>query len=164
MGKSIRALMVAAALAVSLAVVLPAAAFAYWPVADRYAWVSQGYWSGHKAYDIAAPSGTHIMPIWGGRVVFAGWKSNDCGGRQVWVYNGNGVYTTYYHMSKITSWVGEWVASQKTTIGHVGESGCATGPHVHVEVWHGKPWASGSYRVSPWYSIDRGSWLPYRYR
>ena len=32
-----------------------------------------------------------------GKVVFAGWKSN-CGGYQVWVSHGNGLYSAYYHL------------------------------------------------------------------
>ena len=159
MRKSIRALVAAAI----VALILPAAVLAHWPVANRYSWISQGYWSGHKAYDIASPLGTRIVPVRSGRVVFAGYRS-DCGGRQVWINNGNGLYTAYYHMSQIDSWKGEWVTDQTTTIGRVGESGCATGPHLHVEVWRGYPWASGSYRINPWYYIDSGYWLPYRYR
>ena len=159
MRKSIRALVAAAI----VALILPAAVLAHWPVANRYSWISQGYWSGHKAYDIASPLGTRIVPVRSGRVVFAGYRS-DCGGRQVWINNGNGLYTAYYHMSQIDSWKGEWVTDQTTTIGRVGESGCATGPHLHVEVWRGYPWASGSYRINPWYYIGSGYWLPYRYR
>lgn len=153
----------ALAAAILVAIVIPAAVLAHWPVTDRMAYVSQGYWSGHRAYDLAAPLGTEIVPIRNGKVVFAGWKSN-CGGRQVWVNNGNGLYSAYYHMSSIQSWKGEIVTDSVTHLGRVGESGCATGSHLHVEVWRGYPWASGSYRVSPWTYIDSGVWLPYRYR
>jgi len=52
----------------------------------------------------------------------------------------------------------------QTRLGRVGKSGCAQGTHVHVEVWRGFPWASGSYRVDPWKYINSGTWLPYRYR
>ena len=157
--KWIRAL-VAASL---VAIILPAAVLAHWPVEDRYSYVSQGYWSGHPADDLAAPYGTPVVPLRSGTVVVARWVSN-CGGYQVWVSHGNGLYTAYYHLSRITSYRGEHVYDSTTVIGRVGESGCATGPHTHVEVWRGWPWGSGSYRVNPWTYIDSGTWLPYRYR
>jgi murein DD-endopeptidase MepM/ murein hydrolase activator NlpD len=120
---------------------LPAAAT--WPVATRDSYVSRGYHSSHRADDLAADRGDRIVPIGSGRVVFAGWKSN-CGGYQVWVSHGDGKYTAYYHMSKEVVYAGKSVTRQSTTLGYVGTSGCATGPHVHVEVWKGYPWRSGS--------------------
>jgi murein DD-endopeptidase MepM/ murein hydrolase activator NlpD len=152
--------LVAAFLAVTI---VPAVAIAHWPVDNRSSYISQGYSARHQAYDLASYSGTPITPVRSGKVVFAGWKS-DCGGRQVYVSHGNGLYTAYYHLRSIAVWKGEWVTDQLTRLGRVGESGCATGPHLHIEVWHGYPWHSGSYRVSPWTYIDSGTWLPYRYR
>lgn len=150
-----------AAVALALAVVIPVTA--YWPVASRYAYLSRGYTSYHKADDIAAAGGTRIVPMRSGKVIFAGWKSN-CGGYQVWVSHGNGLYSAYYHMSKEVSWYGRTVYAQQSTLGYVGQTGCATGNHLHVEVWRGYPWRSGSYRVNPWNYIDSGTYLPYRYR
>lgn len=159
MRNSIRALVVA--LAATL--ILPAAVFAYWPVASTGSYVSHGFSSSHPAEDIAAAAGTRIVPMRSGTVVFAGWK-NNCGGYQVWVSHGNGLYSAYYHMRSESSWRGEVVTAQRTTLGRVGMTGCATGPHLHVEVWHGYPWARGSFRIRPWAYIDTGAYLPYRYR
>jgi murein DD-endopeptidase MepM/ murein hydrolase activator NlpD len=159
MRRSIRA--IAAALVVAL--VLPVATMAAWPVANRYSWVSQGYHSYHKADDIASYSGTKVVPMRSGKVVFAGWKRN-CGGYQVWVSHGNGLYSAYYHLRSESVSKGQWVTQSQTVLGRVGSTGCATGPHLHFEVWRGFPWASGSYRVRPWGYIDQGSYLPYRYR
>lgn len=136
---------------------------ASWPVATRSSYLSQGYHSTHRANDIAAARGSRIIPMRSGTVVFAGWRSN-CGGYQVWVSHGGGLYTAYYHMSRETSWKGRTVTKGLSTLGYVGATGCATGPHVHVEVWHGYPWRSGSYRVNPWAYVDSGAYLPYRYR
>ncbi|HYK96194.1 MAG TPA: M23 family metallopeptidase [Candidatus Dormibacteraeota bacterium] len=159
MRKSIRALVVA--LAATL--ILPAAVFAYWPVATTGSYVSQWFSSRHPAEDIASYAGTRVVPIRSGKVVFAGWR-NNCGGYQVWISHGNGLYSAYYHLRNVYAWRGEAVSAQSTTIGRVGMSGCATGPHLHFEVWHGYPWASGSYRIRPWGYIDAGAYLPYRYR
>ncbi|NJD29024.1 MAG: M23 family metallopeptidase [Chloroflexi bacterium] len=161
MRRSIRAI----AVALVIAIILPAAALAHWPVANRYAYISQSYWSKHRAVDIATYKGTPIVPMRSGKVVFAGHKRN-CGGYQVWVSHGNGLYSAYYHVKRrsINVWRGKYVKRQTTRLARVGESGCATGPHLHFEVWRGFPWASGSYRVNPWKYIDSGYWLPYRYR
>ena len=151
---------VAGALLVGIAGLPSSAA---WPVASRDSYLSRGYSSGHRADDLAATRGTRVVPVGTGRVVFAGWKSN-CGGYQVWVAHGDGRYTAYYHLGKEVVYSGKPVSRQETTLGYVGSSGCATGPHLHVELWKGFPWRSGSYRVNPWGAIDSGSYLPSRYR
>jgi len=137
---------------------------AAWPVASRSSsYVSQYAHRGHMAIDIAAPSGTRVVSIGNGRVVFAGWKSN-CGGYQVWVRHPSGLYSAYYHMSRVSVYRGQWVTGSYTTVGRVGRTGCATGPHTHVELWTGFPWASSAHRINPWRFIDKGAYLPYRYR
>jgi len=145
-----------------VAVILPATVAAHFPLVDRSAWISQWYTSRHHAIDIAAPTGTHIVPIRSGRVVWKGWDSGG-GGYGVIVYHGNGLYSAYYHLSRIKVWKGEYVYDQRTVLGYVGMTGNATGPHTHTEVWHGYPWHSGSYTVNPWSYIDTGWYLPYRY-
>jgi murein DD-endopeptidase MepM/ murein hydrolase activator NlpD len=140
---------------------LPAGAS--WPVASRDSYRSQGFHTGHRANDVAADKGRRVVPIRSGTVVFAGWKSN-CGGWQVWVSHGNGLYSAYYHLSREASSRGRHVTRQESTLGYVGSSGCVTGPHVHVEVWRGYPWRDGSHRVNPWDFIRSGSFLPSRYR
>jgi murein DD-endopeptidase MepM/ murein hydrolase activator NlpD len=149
----------------ALAIAFPVAAptSATWPVASSRSYVSQWYSSYHKALDIAAPRGASVLPVSSGRVVFAGWKQN-CGGYQVWVAHGSGRYSTYYHLGRRTVSRGQTVTAQRTRLGTVGSSGCASGPHVHVERWIGYPWRSGSRRVSPWSWIDDGIYLPTRYR
>lgn len=159
MRRSIRA--IAAALVVAL--ILPVAVMASWPVANRYSWISQGFHKGHYANDIASYAGTKVVPMRSGKVVFAGWKRN-CGGYQVWVSHGNGLYSAYYHLRSEAVSKGQWVKRQETTLGRVGSTGCSSGAHLHFEVWKGYPWAGGSYRVRPWSYIDDGTYLPYRYR
>ena len=159
MRKSIRA--IAAALIVAF--ILPVAAEASWPVATRSSYISQGWHSYHKADDVAAAKGTPIVPIRSGKVVYVGYKHN-CGGLQVYVYHGNGLYSAYYHLSSESVYRGKHVTRQVSRIGRVGRSGCTTGPHVHVEVWRGYPWHAGSYRLRPYRFIDSGYYLPGRYR
>lgn len=147
------------AAALTVAIILPAVVLASWPVASRSSYISQGWHTYHKADDIAAAKGTPVVPIRSGTVVFAGWKHN-CGGLQVWVSHGNGLYSAYYHLSAESVSKSQSVTAQVTRLGRVGESGCAVGPHLHIEVWRGYPWASGSYRVRPWAYIDSGTYFP----
>ncbi|MFA6986918.1 MAG: M23 family metallopeptidase [Arenimonas sp.] len=85
----------------------------------------------HKGVDYAARTGTPIMAAGDAKVSFAGWKSGY--GRAVILDHGQGRSTLYGHMS---AWgkakVGQRV-SQGSTIGYVGMSGLATGPHLHYE-------------------------------
>ncbi len=115
-----------------------------WPVPGGT--ISQYFWAGHPAIDIAAPVGTPILAATGGVVIFAGWRNNG-GGYQVWESFGGNVYATYDHMSAVTVGTGQRVASGQQ-IGRVGATGDATGPHCHFDVWIGPIWAGG-YRVNP---------------
>jgi murein DD-endopeptidase MepM/ murein hydrolase activator NlpD len=85
----------------------------------------------HKGVDYAARTGTPIMAAGDGKVAFVGWRNGY--GRAVIIDHGQGRSTLYGHMS---AWgkekVGQHV-SQGSTIGYVGMSGLATGPHLHYE-------------------------------
>jgi murein DD-endopeptidase MepM/ murein hydrolase activator NlpD len=116
-----------------------------WPVPGGT--ISQYFHYGHPAIDIQAPFGTRVLAAAGGSVVFAGWNDNG-GGYQIWVSHGSGLFTTYNHLSSINVGSGERVGRGQQ-IGRVGQSGWATGPHLHFEVWRGYPWAGSSYRVNP---------------
>jgi murein DD-endopeptidase MepM/ murein hydrolase activator NlpD len=118
-----------------------------WPVVGGGNYIVQYFTSGHLAVDIAADYGSTIVSPLAGQVIFSGWKSNG-GGYQVWISHGNGIYTSLNHMSIATATSGENV-SRGERVGRVGMSGWASGPHLHLEVWIGTPWQSGSYRVNP---------------
>ncbi len=117
-----------------------------WPVVGGNNYISQYFHYGHYAIDIAATYGSKVRAAAAGRVIFAGWKNNG-GGYQVWISHGSNLYTTYNHMSAITVGTGQSV-STGTQVGRVGQSGHATGPHLHFEVWIGAVW-NGGYRVNP---------------
>ena len=115
-----------------------------WPAPGGH--ISQYFHYGHWAIDIADTYGNPVLAAKGGVVVFAGWKNNG-GGWQVWISHGNGVYTTYNHMSSLTVGSGQSVGAGHQ-VGRIGQTGHATGPHLHFEVWIGPIWNGGT-RVNP---------------
>jgi murein DD-endopeptidase MepM/ murein hydrolase activator NlpD len=117
-----------------------------WPVVGGGNYISQYYHYGHYAIDIAADYGTRVRAGGSGTVIFAGWKSNG-GGYQVWIAHGSNLYTTYNHMSAVLVGRGQHVGRGQQ-VGRVGQSGNATGPHLHFEVWIGPVW-NGGRRVNP---------------
>lgn len=86
----------------------------------------------HRGVDIAAPIGTPVRPVLGGRVRFTGTMSGY--GRVIWIDHPDDVITVYAHLSEIAVEAGQQV-SKTTVIGRTGQSGHATGPHLHLEVW-----------------------------
>ncbi len=85
----------------------------------------------HRGVDYAAPSGTPIRAAGDGKITFRGWQ-NGYGNVVILQHSGN--YTTLYgHMSRFANAkVGQRV-SQGATLGYVGMTGLATGPHLHYE-------------------------------
>ncbi len=117
-----------------------------WPVVGGGNYISQYYRYGHSGLDIAADYGSQVIAAAGGKVIFAGWKSNG-GGYQVWMALGGGLYTTYSHMSGISVGNGQSVGRGQQ-VGRIGQSGRSTGPHLHFEVWRGMIWDGGQ-RINP---------------
>lgn len=87
----------------------------------------------HHGLDYAAPAGAAVSAIGDGTVVFAGKKGQY--GNLVIVKHPNGYKTYYGHLSKIGRGVKNGTkVEQGETIGNVGSTGLATGPHLHYEV------------------------------
>jgi len=92
-----------------------------------------GYTRPHTGTDFAAPIGSPIFASGNGVVVQAGWSSGY--GRRIEIQHANGYMTTYNHMSGFARGIAEGVrVRQGQTIGYLGQSGLATGPHLHYEV------------------------------
>ncbi len=85
----------------------------------------------HDGVDYAAGTGTPIVSAGEGRITFAGWKNGY--GRTVIVDHGRGYTTLYGHMSRFGKAKTGARVSQGQTIGYVGMSGLASGPHLHYE-------------------------------
>ena len=89
----------------------------------------------HYGIDIGAPVGTPVYAAAEGIVtrIERNYKKNKGYGRLVVIDHGDGHKTKYGHLSKINVKLGQKVKRWEV-IGEVGETGRATGPHLHYEV------------------------------
>jgi murein DD-endopeptidase MepM/ murein hydrolase activator NlpD len=86
----------------------------------------------HRGIDYAAPTGTPILAAGDGRVVTA--SRTQPNGNYVVIQHGEEFTTKYLHLSKFGRGIksGKRV-NQGQTIGYVGSTGWASGPHLHYE-------------------------------
>jgi len=92
-----------------------------------------GIWRQHKGTDYAAAMGTPVRSIGDGVVIFAGRKGGY--GNAIDIRHRNGFVSRYGHLSRFAKGLhaGSHVKIG-STIGYVGMTGLATGPHLHFEV------------------------------
>jgi len=87
-------------------------------------------WRAHRGIDYAAPVGTRVRSVGNGFVDFAGQRD---GYGNVVIVRHHGQYSTVYaHLSRVAVRRGARV-EQNDTVGFVGQTGWATGPHLHYE-------------------------------
>ena len=85
----------------------------------------------HSGVDIVVPTGTPVYAMSRGEVSFAGTMTDF--GLVVWVDHGDAILTVYAHLSEILVVEGQAVTRDES-LGLSGESGNATGPHLHFEI------------------------------
>ncbi len=92
-----------------------------------------GTWRAHKGTDYAANSGTPVRTVGDGVVIYAGVRGGY--GNTVEVRHPNGFVSRYGHLRGFARGArkGNRVSIAQT-IGYVGSTGLATGPHLHFEV------------------------------
>ena len=116
-----------------------------WPTRTPY-YISSPYgyrWGTlHDGTDIAgAGYGSPIYASNNGIVVASTYKYDN--GEYIIINHNNGYYTLYAHLSERYVSVGQEVTIGQT-IGAMGQSGYATGPHLHFGLWRGYPYSRGS--------------------
>ncbi len=89
-------------------------------------------WRAHKGIDYAAPVGTRVRSVGDGVIEFAGRQGGY--GNMVVIRHAGQYSTAYAHLSRIAPGLhrGTRVA-QGDALGFVGQTGWATGPHLHYE-------------------------------
>lgn len=87
-------------------------------------------WKQHRGIDYAASTGTPVVAAGDGKVIKAGYDKYN--GHHVFIQHGEKYVTKYLHFSKRKVKKGQWV-KQGQTIGLVGRTGLASGPHLHYE-------------------------------
>ena len=90
----------------------------------------------HNGVDYAAKRNTPVQASGDGVISYVGYKGGY--GRTVEIKHGGNIKTLYAHLEKFNkrSQVGSKV-KQGEIIAYVGDSGRATGPHLHFEFWQG---------------------------
>ncbi|WP_167391418.1 MULTISPECIES: M23 family metallopeptidase [Mesorhizobium] len=92
-----------------------------------------GYVRMHTGVDWSASIGTPIIASGNGVVEKAGWAGGY--GKQIIIRHANGYETSYNHQSAFAKGIAPGVrVRQGQTIGFLGQTGLATGPHLHYEL------------------------------
>jgi murein DD-endopeptidase MepM/ murein hydrolase activator NlpD len=117
-----------------------------WPNARyRYGGTFFGEENTHTGVDLGAERDTPVLAAGAGEIVWAGYglyrgspDPNDPYGLAVVIrhdfgYGGEQLFTVYSHLGSISGWLGQRVA-EGDTIASVGDTGHATGAHLHFEV------------------------------
>jgi murein DD-endopeptidase MepM/ murein hydrolase activator NlpD len=122
----------------------------------------QGRWKAHNGTDYAAAHGTPIKTTATGVVERTGYTAGN--GNYVKVRHNSTYSTQYLHMSKILVKKGQHV-TQGQTIGKVGSTGLATGPHVCYRFWKNgvqvDPFRQKLPNTEPMKDKDKGKYLEY---
>ena len=96
----------------------------------------------HNGVDLSAGYGVPVLAAAGGTVT-RGWQAGGAG-NYITIAHGGGVFTHYMHLSSFAVATGQRVGAGQM-IGRVGQTGNASGPHLHFEVRpYGSAWGSAA--------------------
>lgn len=102
------------------------------PFGYRVSPITGGAGEFHRGQDFAAECGTQVFAAASGTVTFVGWHAFG-GGNRVVIDHGNGLETTYNHLSSSSVQVGQKV-NRGDVVALSGTTGASTGCHLHFEV------------------------------
>jgi murein DD-endopeptidase MepM/ murein hydrolase activator NlpD len=90
----------------------------------------------HNGIDLPAWSGTPIRAASAGTVTVKAYQASGAG-HFITLKHANGIYTRYHHLQQASALAIGATVQAGQTIGYVGATGNATGPHLHFEVMQG---------------------------
>jgi murein DD-endopeptidase MepM/ murein hydrolase activator NlpD len=126
----------------------PPDAAAVYPIQGPYEyWDGFGGSRGHEGVDIGSPCGTPLVAVQAARVRYR--KYHGAAGNYVVLdLKGSTVDLAYMHLSEPSvARPGQRVAAGQL-LGYVGDTGNASGCHLHFEVWDGT-WYGGGAPIDP---------------
>ncbi len=113
----------------------------------------------HLGVDYAAPTGTPVVSVADGRVIFAGWKRGF--GRTVSIRHAGSCETQYAHLSRLGKGIRRGTrVSQGQLMGFVGSTGLSTGPHLDFRFKKAGRWVNPLTVESPREAPLREAELP----
>ncbi len=92
-----------------------------------------GEWKFHRGIDMAAPTGTIVMACKAGTVKVIG-RNDFIYGNYIVLSHEDGMTSLYAHLSYIYDLKEGETVLRRQPIGKVGDTGLATGPHLHFEI------------------------------
>lgn len=124
--------------------------------------------NGHTGVDFAVPVGTPVYAADSGNIVFEGWATTLSASNPWWLApaaagicivldHNDGFMSVYGHLSGTTINNGDFVEKGQL-IGHSGNTGMSTGPHLHFEVfgWPLQPYNGYYGRLNPHNGLVNG--------
>ena len=102
------------------------------PFGYRVSPITGGSGEFHRGQDFSVQCGTDVIAAASGTVTFTGWHPYG-GGNRVVIDHGNGLETTYNHLSSAGVQVGQQV-DRGSVVAMSGTTGASTGCHLHFEV------------------------------
>ena len=124
----------------------------HWPtekpyrITSSWGWRNFGGRSFHSGTDIAGSYRSKIYAANNG-VVYKSYYDPKTNGNYIVINHNNGYYTTYGHMDSRVVKEGD-IVEMGQVIGYMGETGLATGVHLHFGLWKGRPFSCPEERCS----------------
>jgi hypothetical protein len=141
----------------SAAVQAPPGADGIFPIQGKYQWGTDtnhfGGGRGHQGEDVFAKCGTPLVAAVAGQVAIS--KYHDAAGNYVVINTADGTSHVYMHLREPSPVKKGQRIGAGQAIGAVGDTGRATGCHLHFELWTAPGWYEGGEPIDPLPTLQR---------